>query len=75
MAEPVLWLDDGTPASPRFNDRYRSAAQQGRLQPDQVVLAGRYLPQRWLGQPSWPIHSNGFCLGRHFLSGLSAPAR
>ena len=67
MAEPVLWLDDGTPASPRFNDRYRSAVQQGRLQAEQVFVAGCGLPQAWQGQPQWRILENGFGLGLNFL--------
>ena len=67
MAEPVLWLDDSTPASPRFNDRYRSAAQQGRLQAEQVFLGGCDLPQAWHGQPQWRILENGFGLGLNFL--------
>ncbi len=67
MAEPVLWLDDGTPASPRFNDRYRSAVQQGRLQAEQVFIGGCELPQAWRGQPQWRILENGFGLGLNFL--------
>jgi tRNA 5-methylaminomethyl-2-thiouridine biosynthesis bifunctional protein len=67
LAEPVLWLDDGTPASPRFNDRYRSAGQQGRLQAEQVFLGGCDLPQAWRGQPQWRILENGFGLGLNFL--------
>jgi tRNA 5-methylaminomethyl-2-thiouridine biosynthesis bifunctional protein len=67
MAEPVLWLDDGTPASPRFNDRYRSAAPRGRLQAEQVFLGGCELPQAWLGQSQWRILENGFGLGLNFL--------
>jgi len=67
LAEPVLWLDDGTPASPRFNDRYRSAVQQGRLQAEQVFFAGCELPQAWRGQPEWRILENGFGLGLNFL--------
>ncbi|MEI7784730.1 MAG: FAD-dependent 5-carboxymethylaminomethyl-2-thiouridine(34) oxidoreductase MnmC [Betaproteobacteria bacterium] len=67
MAEPVVWLDDGTPASARFNDRYRSSVQQGRLQAEQVFLAGCGLPQAWQGQPQWRILENGFGLGLNFL--------
>jgi tRNA 5-methylaminomethyl-2-thiouridine biosynthesis bifunctional protein len=67
MAEPVVWLDDGTPASPRFNDRYRSSVQQGRLQAEQVFLGGCGLPEAWQGQRQWRILENGFGLGLNFL--------
>lgn len=67
MAEPVIWLADGTPASPRFNDRYRSSLQQGRLQAEQVFLAGCGLPQAWRGQSQWRLFENGFGLGLNFL--------
>ena len=67
MAEPVDWLADGTPSSPRFNDRYRSSAQNGRLQAEQVFVAGCGLPQAWQGQPQWRILENGFGLGLNFL--------
>ena len=67
MAEPVIWLADGTPASPRFKDRYRSSLQQGRLQAEQVFLGGCGLPQAWRGQPQWRLFENGFGLGLNFL--------
>ena len=67
MAEPVVWLDDGTPASPRFEDRYRSSVQQGHLQAEQVFLAGCGLPEAWQGQRQWRILENGFGLGLNFL--------
>ena len=67
MAEPVVWLDDGTPASPRFEDRYRSSHEQGRAQAEQVFLAGCDLPAAWRGQRQWRILENGFGLGLNFL--------
>lgn len=67
MAEPVVWLADGTPSSPRFEDRYRSSHQGGRLQAERVFLAGCGLPQAWRGQPQWRILENGFGLGLNFL--------
>lgn len=67
MAEPVDWLADGTPASPRFEDRYRSSYQAGRAQAEQVFLAGCGLPQAWRGQRQWRILENGFGLGLNFL--------
>ncbi len=67
MAEPVAWLEDGTPASPRFEDRYRSRVDHGRAQAEQVFFAGCGLPQAWQGQPHWRILENGFGLGLNFL--------
>ncbi len=67
MAEPVDWLADGTPSSPRFQDRYRSSHQSGRLQAEQVFLTGCGLPRAWQGQTQWRILENGFGLGLNFL--------
>ena len=52
MSEPIAWLPDGTPYSPRFEDRYHSElgglnqARQG-LMSDirQAHAAERYQPQ------------------------------
>ena len=67
MAEPVAWLEDGTPASPRFEDRYRSSVGHGLAQAEQVFFAGCGLPQAWQSQPHWRILENGFGLGLNFL--------
>ncbi|MEO7391994.1 MAG: tRNA (5-methylaminomethyl-2-thiouridine)(34)-methyltransferase MnmD [Ramlibacter sp.] len=67
MAEPVEWLPDGTPRSPRFDDLYRS--HTGRLeQAHQVFLGGCGLPAAWAGQAHWRILETGFGLGLNFLA-------
>ena len=48
MAERIDWLDDGTPYSPRFGDRYHSE-QGGIAQAREVFLHGCGLPQAWAG--------------------------
>ena len=67
MAEPLQWLDDGTPASARFGDRYHSRAGHGLDQARGVFLAGCGLPQGWAGQAQWRILETGFGLGLNFL--------
>jgi tRNA 5-methylaminomethyl-2-thiouridine biosynthesis bifunctional protein len=67
MAESLAWLEDGTPASPRFEDRYRSSVGHGRAQAEQVFFAGCGLPQVWQGQSHWRMLENGFGLGLNFL--------
>lgn len=67
MAEPLQWLDDGTPASARFGDRYHSSAGQGLDQARGVFLAGCGLPPAWAGQAQWRILETGFGLGLNFL--------
>ena len=66
MSEPVDWLPDGTPFSPRFGDRYRSEAG-GLEQARGVFLAGCGLPQAWSNQSQWRILETGFGLGLNFL--------
>ena len=66
MSEPVDWLPDGTPYSPRFGDRYHS--ENGGLdQARRVFLAGCGLPAAWAGQPQWRILETGFGFGLNFL--------
>jgi tRNA 5-methylaminomethyl-2-thiouridine biosynthesis bifunctional protein len=67
MAEPVEWLPDGTPHSPRFNDIYRSSAG-GLEQARHVFLRGCALPGAWAGQAQWRILETGFGLGLNFLA-------
>ncbi|MHB1121421.1 MAG: FAD-dependent 5-carboxymethylaminomethyl-2-thiouridine(34) oxidoreductase MnmC [Ramlibacter sp.] len=78
MGEPVEWLPDGTPRSPRFHDIYRSSSG-GLEQARHVFLAGCGLPQAWAGQPRWRILETGFGLGLNFLAAWRAwkddPAR
>ncbi len=67
MAEPVDWLDDGTPYSPRFADRYHSEHGAALAQAEGVFLAGTGLPAAWADQPSWSVLETGFGLGLNFL--------
>ncbi|KQP15057.1 FAD-dependent 5-carboxymethylaminomethyl-2-thiouridine(34) oxidoreductase MnmC [Pseudorhodoferax sp. Leaf267] len=67
MAEPVEWLADGTPYSPRFADRYRSEAGAGLHQARGVFLQGCGLPGAWAHQPVWTVLETGFGLGLNFL--------
>ncbi len=66
MSEPVDWLPDGTPYSPRFGDRYHS--ENGGLdQARRVFLHGCGLPAAWAGLPQWRILETGFGFGLNFL--------
>jgi tRNA 5-methylaminomethyl-2-thiouridine biosynthesis bifunctional protein len=67
LTEPVDWLPDGTPRSPRFDDIYRSRTG-GLEQARHVFLAGCGLPDAWAGQPRWVILETGFGLGLNFLA-------
>jgi tRNA 5-methylaminomethyl-2-thiouridine biosynthesis bifunctional protein len=71
MYEPVLWLSDGSPHSPRFNDRYRSRTG-GLAQALSVFLAGCGLPQGWRGQDRFTLLETGFGLGLNFLATWAA---
>jgi tRNA 5-methylaminomethyl-2-thiouridine biosynthesis bifunctional protein len=71
MNEPLQWLPDGQPYSPRYGDVYRSRAA-GLAQPQQVFLAGCGLPAAWAGQPAWTVLETGFGLGLNFLSTWAA---
>jgi tRNA 5-methylaminomethyl-2-thiouridine biosynthesis bifunctional protein len=78
MAEPVVWDDDGTPRSTRFDDIYRSEAG-GLKQARHVFLQGCGLPAAWAGRSQWRILEPGFGLGLNFLAAWQAwrsdPAR
>jgi len=67
MSEPVEWLPDGTPRSPRFDDIYRSASG-GLEQARHVFLGGCGLPAAWAGRPDWRVLETGFGLGLNFLA-------
>ncbi|QMV73971.1 FAD-dependent 5-carboxymethylaminomethyl-2-thiouridine(34) oxidoreductase MnmC [Comamonas piscis] len=67
MTETVQWMNDGTPYSPRFGDRYHSEAAHALAQAEQVFLAGCGLPLAWAGQPQWRILETGFGFGLNFL--------
>lgn len=66
MPEPIDWLPDGTPYSPRFSDRYHSE-NGGLEQARQVFFAGCGLPAAWAHQPQWRILETGFGFGLNFL--------
>ncbi|MDR6215281.1 FAD-dependent 5-carboxymethylaminomethyl-2-thiouridine(34) oxidoreductase MnmC [Paracidovorax wautersii] len=66
MSEPIDWMPDGTPYSPRFQDRYHS--ENGGLQQAQdTFLQGCGLPAAWAGQSQWRILETGFGFGLNFL--------
>jgi tRNA 5-methylaminomethyl-2-thiouridine biosynthesis bifunctional protein len=66
ISEPVDWLPDGTPYSPRFGDRYHS--ENGGLdQARRVFLHGCGLPAAWAGLPQCRILETGFGFGLNFL--------
>jgi tRNA 5-methylaminomethyl-2-thiouridine biosynthesis bifunctional protein len=67
MNEPVVWLADGSPHSPRFNDRYHSRAG-GLAQAETVFLHGCGLPDAWRGKSDFSILETGFGLGLNFLT-------
>lgn len=66
MSEPVAWLSDGSPYSPRFGDRYHSE-NGGLEQARSVFLQGCGLPAAWAGLPQWRVLETGFGLGLNFL--------
>ncbi len=66
MSEPIHWLPDGTPYSPRFGDRYHSE-NGGLAQARQVFLQGCGLPAAWAGQAQWRVLETGFGFGLNFL--------
>ncbi|TAM41789.1 MAG: FAD-dependent cmnm(5)s(2)U34 oxidoreductase, partial [Burkholderiaceae bacterium] len=71
MSEPVVWAGDGSPHSPRFNDRYRS--RSGAVaQATTVFLAGCGLPGRWRGAAEFTVLEAGFGLGINFLTTWAA---
>jgi len=67
MPEPIDWLPDGTPHSPRFGDRYHSSANHGLDQARDAFLGGCGLPAAWAGQAQWRILETGFGFGLNFL--------
>jgi tRNA 5-methylaminomethyl-2-thiouridine biosynthesis bifunctional protein len=71
MTEPVQWLDDGSPHSPRFNDRYRSRTG-GLAQALTVFVAACGLPLRWRGRDEFTVLETGFGLGLNFLATWAA---
>ena len=71
MTEPVLWLDDGSPHSERFHDRYRSRTG-GLAQALTVFVNACGLPQRWRGRDQFTVLETGFGLGLNFLATWAA---
>jgi tRNA 5-methylaminomethyl-2-thiouridine biosynthesis bifunctional protein len=74
MNGPVVWEDDGTPRSSRFNDIYRSRGADGLgglAQSRHVFLTGCGLlgpKPLWHDAPSWTVLETGFGLGLNFLA-------
>ncbi|MEO7128106.1 MAG: tRNA (5-methylaminomethyl-2-thiouridine)(34)-methyltransferase MnmD [Rhodoferax sp.] len=71
MSEPVVWAGDGSPHSPRFNDRYRSRSG-GVAQALHVFLGGCGLPGRWRNMAEFTVLETGFGLGINFLTTWAA---
>ena len=71
MSEPIEWLPDGTPYSPRFSDRYHSESG-GRDQAELTFLAACGLPEAWSTQSQWRILETGFGFGLNFLTTWAA---
>jgi len=67
MSEPLNWLEDGTPHSPRFGDRYHSSAGNGLAQARGSFLHGCGLPAAWSHKPQWRVLETGFGFGLNFL--------
>lgn len=76
-SDTVHWRADGTPASPRYGDIYRSSGTDGRgglAQAREVFLRGCDLlatetaPAAWAGAPRWLVLETGFGLGLNFLA-------
>jgi len=67
MSEPLDWLPDGTPYSPRFGDRYHSSAANGLAQAVGTFLHGCHLPAAWKHKPQWRVLETGFGFGLNFL--------
>jgi len=67
MSEPLEWLPDGTPHSPRFGDRYHSSAGHGLTQARGSFLQGCGLPDAWRGAAQWRVLETGFGFGLNFL--------
>ena len=70
-ASPVLWLPDGSPYNPRFNDRYRREGDDGPggiAQARHGYLAGCGLPEAWRNADRWTMLETGFGLGLNFLA-------
>ena len=64
-------MPDGTPYSPRFQDRYHS--EDGGLdQARQVFLGGCGLPAAWAGAAQWRVLETGFGFGLNFLTTWAA---
>ncbi|MDH5855753.1 tRNA (5-methylaminomethyl-2-thiouridine)(34)-methyltransferase MnmD [Lampropedia aestuarii] len=65
--QAIDWLEDGSPFSTRFNDRYHSRRDGGLLQSVGSFLHGCHLPSAWAKHNSWCVLETGFGLGLNFL--------
>lgn len=70
-AAEISFLDDGTPASPQFDDIYHTRAG-GPGQAAHVFLAGNGLPERWRGRERFVILETGFGTGLNFAATWAA---
>lgn len=67
-APDLTWLDDGSPYSPRFDERYHSHHDGGLAQARGSFLHGCDLPAAWAQRPQWRVLETGFGLGLNFLA-------
>ncbi|HEV3424701.1 MAG TPA: bifunctional tRNA (5-methylaminomethyl-2-thiouridine)(34)-methyltransferase MnmD/FAD-dependent 5-carboxymethylaminomethyl-2-thiouridine(34) oxidoreductase MnmC [Paraburkholderia sp.] len=83
MTDPLIpatlvFRDNGTPFSPRYDDIYHSAVG-GLAQAQYVFLQGNGLPGRWQGRRIFTVLETGFGMGINFLMTWAAwradPAR
>jgi tRNA 5-methylaminomethyl-2-thiouridine biosynthesis bifunctional protein len=83
MTDPLIpatlvFRDNGTPFSPRYDDIYHSAVG-GLAQAQYVFLQGNRLPERWQGRRIFTVLETGFGMGINFLMTWAAwradPAR
>jgi len=62
----VVWLENGTPVSTRFDDHYYET-REGREETREVFLGGNRLPQRWQNRDGFVIAELGFGTGLNFF--------
>jgi tRNA 5-methylaminomethyl-2-thiouridine biosynthesis bifunctional protein len=71
---PVVWADDGSPRSRRFDDVYFSSAD-GLAESRAVFLQGCGLPEAWRGRARFCVGELGFGSGLNVLALLDLWAR
>ena len=71
MQEPLEWLPDGNPYSPRYGDIYHARA--GALTQARTVFLGACgLPAGWQDRTDYCVLETGFGLGLNFLATWAA---